>query len=222
MITDYKLCDYNGAANQEIFDLGSKTAEIKNGQNNVTIAYYDSLINAQNQTGALPNFYPNTINPQKIWINIKDTVTGCNTTSSFNLIVNPLPLANTPPTIFQCSNGVVLTALFNLTINENAVTGAIPGVTVWYYHSLLEAQNDSSRIATPQSYFGFDTEVIYIRVQNNSTLCYATTTQLLRVTQGPVAVTPTPLLYCDPNNDGFGVFDLNAATNEIAGGILPP
>ena len=61
-----------------------------------------------------------------------------------------------------------------------------------------------------------------MRVENTATGCYATTTQLLRVTQGPVAITPQPLHYCDPNNDGFGVFDLDSTINEISGGILPP
>ena len=37
-----------------------------------------------------------------------------------------------------------------------------------------------------------------------------------------MAITPQALQYCDPNNDGFGVFDLSSTINEIAGGILPP
>ena len=221
VITDYELCDFTAPANQEIFDLGTKTAEIANNQAGVTVTYYASLADAQGQTSPLANFYPNATNPQQIWINISDNTTGCNTTGTFNLIVNPLPTVFTPPTIFECSNGLVLTAEFDLTVNENTVTGGVPGLTVSYYHNPGDAQGATGAIPNPTTYNGYDTEIIYIRVEDAKG-CFATTTQLLRVTQGPVAVTPQPLQYCDPNNDGLGEFDLNDAINEIAGGVLPP
>ncbi|NMH23667.1 hypothetical protein, partial [Flavobacterium solisilvae] len=69
-------------------------------------------------------------------------------------------------------------------------------------------------ITPATAYLGNDNEIIHVRVQNIATGCYSTTTQLLRVTQGPTAVTPTPLERCDPNNDGFEVFDLTLATNQ--------
>ncbi|WP_264519734.1 choice-of-anchor L domain-containing protein [Flavobacterium sp. N1994] len=220
-ITDYLLCDINNPGDGvEVFDLGTKSLEVANGQLGVTVSYYETLADAQAQTNALPNFYSNISNPQKIWINISDNITGCNTTGFFNLIVNPLPVAVLPQPIFQCSNGISPTAVFNLTVNEGTVTGGVTGVTVTYYHSLADAQTLTNPIPTPQTYLGFDTEIVYIRVENNATGCYATTTQLLRVTQGPVAITPTPLQICDPNNDGFGTFNLTDATNEITG--TPP
>jgi hypothetical protein len=169
----------------------------------------------------LPNSHINTPNPQQIWINIRNNTTGCNTVSSFNLVVNPLPVVTVPPTIFQCSNGASTQALFDLTLNEAVVTGGVTGLTVSYYTTLANAQNETSPIATPLSYLGTDNELIYIRVENNTTGCYSTTTQLLRVTQGPVANTPLPLRYCDPDNDGFGVFNLEDTRAEISGGVWP-
>ena len=141
--------------------------------------------------------------------------------SSFNLVVNPLPLAITPEPIFQCSNGASTQAQFDLTINEVAVTGGASGMILTYYNTLADAQAGTSPIATPNNYTGTDNEIVYIRVVNVATGCFNTTTQLLRVTLGPVAVTPLPLHYCDPNNDGFGDFMLSDAINEIAGGSLP-
>ncbi|NMH23726.1 hypothetical protein, partial [Flavobacterium solisilvae] len=80
-------------------------------------------------------------NPQQIWINISDNVTGCNTVSSFNLVVNPLPLAVTPLPINECSTGSSITqAEFDLTVNENVITGGVPGMIVTYYNSLIDAQ----------------------------------------------------------------------------------
>ena len=36
--------------------------------------------------------------------------------------------------------------------------------------------------------------------------------------QAPIANTPLPLEYCDPDSDCFGVFDLDSTANEITGG----
>ncbi|NMH23905.1 beta strand repeat-containing protein, partial [Flavobacterium solisilvae] len=128
VITDYALCDYNNPGDEEeVFTLDTKTLEIANGQTGVTVTYYATQTDAQNQTNGLPNSYTNTSNPQQIWINISDNVTGCNTVSSFNLVINPLPLAVTPLPINECSTGSSITqAEFDLTVNENVITGGVP------------------------------------------------------------------------------------------------
>ena len=37
----------------------------------------------------------------------------------------------------------------------------------------------------------------------------------------PVIQNPTPLQYCDPNNDGFGAFDLTTKISEVLGALNP-
>ncbi|MBM6497849.1 hypothetical protein H9X54_000770, partial [Flavobacterium macrobrachii] len=106
--------------------------------------------------------------------------------------VNPLPLTAVPLPIFQCSNGAVTTATFDLTVNESVTTAGATGMIVSYYNTLVDAQTPSSIITTPLSYLGSDNETVYVRVEDSATGCYSVTTQLLRVTQGPVAITPTP------------------------------
>ncbi|MFC4511106.1 hypothetical protein ACFO28_12375, partial [Flavobacterium buctense] len=222
VILDYELCDYNTSGDEtEIFTLNSMDTEIANGQSNVTISYYLTQGDAQTSTSPLANAYPNISNPQQIWINIQNNTTGCFSVGSFNLVVNPIPPAITPEPIFQCSNGSTNQAEFDLTINEAVVTGNnTSGLTITYYNTLLDAQNEvtANAIQDPLAYLGTDNEIVYIRVEDNATGCYATTIQLLRVTEGPIAITPQALHYCDPNNDGFGVFDLDSTIVEIMGG----
>jgi len=222
VITDYELCDQNlvPGVGQEVFNLPTKTAEIANGLLGVTVNYYSNQPDAIAQTNPLPNLYTNTTSPQQIWINISNNATGCNSVSSFNLVVHPLPSAVAPPPMFECSNGVSNQALFNLSLNDPTASNGVPGVTVTYYNSLSDAQNETGAISST-SYLGTDNEIVYIRVENDATGCYATETILLRVTQGPLAVAPQPQQRCDPNNDGFEVFNLEDSTNEIAGGVLP-
>ena len=223
VITDYTLCDYtNPGDGVEVFTLNTKDTEIANNQVGVIVSYYDNQADATSQSNPLPNSYTNTPpSPEKIWINIKYNTTGCNSVSSFNLIVNPLPIANLPQDIIQCSNGATNQALFDLTINEGVVTGGNAGVSVTYFHSLADAQANQNSITTPATYIGTDGEQIIVKVTSISTGCFNTTTQILHVTLGPVANIPSPLHYCDPNNDGFGIFDLSTAIGQIAGSPLP-
>ena len=61
-------------------------------------------------------------------------------------------------------------------------------------------------------------QIIFVRVEDTNTGCYDTTTLELVVEQAPIAFTPQALRYCDPDNDGFGMFTLTDAENEITGG----
>ena len=69
VITDYALCDDNNppGVGQEIFTLNTKTAEIANGQANVTVSYYDSQPNATSQISPLPNSHKGSAQPLKAW-----------------------------------------------------------------------------------------------------------------------------------------------------------
>jgi large repetitive protein len=111
-------------------------------------------------------------------------------------------------------------APFNLTLNNPLVTGGASGYTVSYHETQAQA-DDLTSATLPTPYIGTDGQIVIVRVINNATGCYTTTTLQLNVTQGPVANTPTPLTYCDPNNDGFGEFNLADALNDISGGPTP-
>ena len=80
-----------------------------------------------------------------------------------------------------------------------------------------DAEAEENPLAIPYTNIS-DPQTIYVRVEDIETGCYDTTTLVLDVQQAPAANTPTPLYYCDPDNDGFGIFDLTEAYNEITGG----
>ncbi|WP_298307986.1 T9SS type B sorting domain-containing protein [Flavobacterium sp.] len=228
VITDYELCDVTAPAADgiEIFTLNSKSVEIANGLSlaNFTINYYLTQADAIAYTTSptLPNLYPNaTPNLQTIWFNISNNTTGCNSVGSFNLVVNPLPQVVAPAPMFECSNGAVMTAEFDLNLNNNAITAGIAGVVVTYHLSLAEANLGINDLVIPYTNIT-NPQVVWVRVEDTTTGCFDTTSLQLNVTQGPIANNPTPLQICDPNNDGFGVFDLSLATSQIVGGVLPP
>ncbi|MFB9090450.1 beta strand repeat-containing protein, partial [Flavobacterium paronense] len=207
---------------------GSTTVITFNGTPNAVVTYtVDSGVNQTivlDGTGVATITTP-TLTSSSIYSLVDVTSPGIlvcsqSLTDSAIVTVNPLPSVTVAPTLFECSNGSSPTAEFDLTINEGTVTNGVTGLIVTYYNTLSAAQAGSPSIGSPSTYIGTDNEVVYIRVENSLTGCYSTTTQLLRVTQGPVAITPLPLHYCDPNNDGYGVFDLDSTSNEITG--TPP
>ena len=70
--------------------------------------------------------------------------------------------------------------------------------------------NNYTNISNPQT--------IYVRVYDLISNCSATTSLLLSVIYAPSATSPPDLEYCDPDADGFGVFDLTSYNDIISQG----
>ena len=130
---------------------------------------------------------------------------------------NPIVVAPTPYRL--CDDGVAdgFTE-FDLTVKIPEITGGAGDVSVSFHLTLADA--DTGAAPLPALYTNVtNPQTVYVRVESVTTGCYATTTLELEVLDAPAAVTPTPLEYCDPDNDGFGVFNLEDATVEITGGV---
>ncbi|MDP2161055.1 MAG: hypothetical protein Q8K02_11270, partial [Flavobacterium sp.] len=216
-IADYELCDYdNPGDGVEVFDLTTMYNQITNNQPGLTLTYaYDN--GGVLTTIGTPNAFANTTpGEQTIFVTAENTF-GCTTTTQFNVVVNPLPTVTAPDPLFVCSEGSnTETGLFNLSIRNPQITGGLTGFTVSYHLTLNDAIQEIGALPIP--YDGFNGQVVYVRVENNDTGCFTTTTLQLNVVPGPVANTPTPLTYCDPNNDNIGIFDLTSVANQVTGG----
>ncbi|RKE88079.1 T9SS type B sorting domain-containing protein, partial [Ichthyenterobacterium magnum] len=105
----------------------------------------------------------------------------------------------------------------DLTLKNLEITGNNPDYSVSYYLTQVDAETAMNPLAIPYTNTS-NGQMIYVRVQDVNTGCYATTTLVLVVEQAPVANTPTALDYCDPDSDGFGVFMLTDRDIEITGG----
>ena len=105
----------------------------------------------------------------------------------------------------------------DLTVRDAEASGGNPLYTVTYHLTPGDAQTGDSPLPVPYTNVS-NPQTVYVRVVDTSTGCYDTTELLLQVEQAPVATVPSPLEYCDPNNDGFGEFDLTDAEAEVTGG----
>jgi gliding motility-associated-like protein len=214
-----ELCDVtNPGDGVESFDLSIKDTEIINGQTDVTISYYPSETDAIAGTNQILGLYDNLSNPQTVVAVLTNTITGCRSNVPFELVVNPLPQFVVPTALEVCDDGVPdgITSI-DLTLKDSEISGGNTSYVVTYYETQADA--DLAQNALPIPYTNtVNNQIVVVRIEDSNTGCYDTTTLELVVQQAPIAFAPQPLLYCDPDNDGFGFFDLTAADAEITGG----
>lgn len=214
-----ETCDDVGNDGLAQFNLDSQTASILNGASGITVTYHVSLTDAENDNAPLTSPYLNTGNNQTIYVRAEnDLNTNCIATTSFNLIVNPLPTLIAPTALVVCddntSDGITE---IDLSIKNGEITGGNPNYSVAYYASLFDAENQNG--ALPLLYTNTSNpQTIFVNVTDTTTGCSTITTLELEVEQAPVAFSPTPLELCDPDSDGFGEFDLTSKDDEITGG----
>ena len=85
-IQDYKTCS---TTNIGIFDLNSIRSLINPDLVNNTITFHSTFANSIDNVAPLANFIANSSNPQTIYVRVTNNVSGCYSTTSFKLIVNP-------------------------------------------------------------------------------------------------------------------------------------
>ncbi|MDN3493980.1 PKD domain-containing protein, partial [Winogradskyella bathintestinalis] len=216
-------CDDISGDGIEDFDLSTQEAAILGGQDPAiyNVTFHSTQAGAADNQDLLPTIYTNTSSPNQdtIYVRVEDPAyPDCYGTTSFNLIVNPLPTAITPTALEVCDDGTPdgLTEM-DLSLKNSEITGNNSNYAVSYYETLADAQTDTA--ALPMLYTNLSNgQTVFARVQDSNTGCYTTTTLELLVEQAPIAFMPQPLRYCDPDNDGFGLFTLTDVDDEITGG----
>ncbi|WP_396144302.1 T9SS type A sorting domain-containing protein [Flavobacterium sp.] len=193
--TNYEVCDNNNDGTSCLFVLNTKDAEITT-QANLTITYHLTPTSAQTGANPIPNTTPycNITNPQTIYPRIfNPAAPTCASTTSFQLVVNPKPVANHPVAYHVCDDNTDGIQTFNLTavVTPQVLGATLPAAnyTITYFTSLTNAQAGTPFI-NPANAFVTTTTTLWIRVQNNATGCYDIITESLVV--DPL---PTTLLF---------------------------
>ena len=217
---DIELCDStndgdgsNGIA--QSFDLESQTPIILGTQNSADykVTYHLSKTDANSGNNPQSSLFTNTIRDlQTIYVRVTDNKTSCFTDhNSFNVIVNPIPIANFVTDIEICDDNSDGSARngFSQSINLQGQTDEILGTqdptiySVTYHHSLLEAQNGSNVLSTPYSNTIPYKETIYIRIYNSLTMCVNDISNFqVIVNPEPTFTAVSNLSYCDNDLDG--------------------
>ena len=137
-----------------------------------------------------------TINTHTFYTRIQNEITSCFITSSFNVIVYPNPIAYAPIDLELCDDDDDEIAEFNLSNNTANILGNQSGsnFTVSYFETLENSENGESPLNT--YYLAFNEQIIYARVENNSTGCYEITQFQTIVHPLPIVDIPDQLTLC--------------------------
>lgn len=228
-ISDFKLCDDaadgSDTNGQTTFNLTSKTTEILNGQSNVTVTYHILQNDATTGNNAILTY---TGSDKIIYVRLFNTLTNCYNTTSFNVVVTPLPVLNiTIPPLKQCDDDTDAITDFNLT-EANSSLSTQTNLTFKYFLTQSDAQNNTGQITNETAYNSPNNGIVWARIENSSG-CARTTpiTLIVSATQIPATFQKIVLEQCDdfidlsdPDDDGIDYFDLNEATNDPVNGIL--
>ena len=207
------VCDGPGSDGVEEFDLDALTASLGLGADFV-VSYYTSTDDANQALNPVSSPYSSA--GETLIIRIEDATAandgflGCRQLSEVELVVNERPAVNQPADFIVCDDqdgNVDGETQFDLTsINDEVSTST--DVTITYHASQEDADSNTAPLASPYTSSG---ETIYVRVEDNNSGCYETTSFNLEVNLSPLAsFDPTIEYEVCPN-----------ATVPITIGIVP-
>ncbi|MBV1925166.1 MAG: hypothetical protein KUG49_01490 [Dokdonia sp.] len=219
------------------FNLNQNLAVLLDGQDGTVfrVSYHTSMMDATDDVGEIPS--ARTSGGETIWARLDNNGFGasgpasdCFEIVSFDLIVNPNPMAITPPDMEACDGDndqfvPFLQAAF--TAQTLLITGGDPTLTVNYYLTASDADNAPLGLEidlTLPSYTNVDpmVQTLHARVEDIATGCYDTVVFNLVVLPTPTPETmPLPYALCDTNADGVEIFDLTSREIEILNGLDP-
>ena len=197
---DLILCDVDNDGFSD-FDLESQTAEVLGAQDptQFNVSYHDSLADAEANTNTLISPYTSsTQTAQTIFVRVTDLTTNNYTITSFNIIVNELPIANIVSDIEVCddvtdgddTNGFVQN--FDLESQTAEVLGAQDPTqfNVSYHDSQADAEANTNTLSSPYANSTHTVQTIFVRITNTETGCFTTNDFSLIVNNCSTALTP--------------------------------
>ena len=213
---DIMLCDINNNGIRE-FDLSSNDDLVANSNPDATVTYHTSLENAENGQSPVGPLYENQVpyESETIWARLEIAGENC-----FDIIPFTIGIFNFEeyPDITVCDpESENSLTVFDLTVNENMISGGNANVIFTYYASEADLANNNP-IAAPESYMSIiNPQTIYLTISNPVTGCFETQEFDIHNT-ALTAGEPEDLFLCDTNLNGFQVFNLTENTNLINSG----
>ncbi len=219
---DLTLCEEEGNT-AYFFDLTNNTAAIIGSQSDVTIAFFTTLLDAQNNTNPLPNAtnYQATSNPQTIYARVSNTTDDSFDISSFQLQVLDTPVAMSNIVLEACElNGNGFSTFDLMEANELLISPSV-NFTITYYETEDEAISQDNPLPFTYSNTTQFNQTIYARIQNTSN-CFVVTPLILTVTNTPnINENISTLFACETNDSGAALVDLTIKNTEILNGEDP-
>ncbi len=217
-IPDMVQCDSNldgsDTNGTEIFDLTQHESILLNGSNTMDFQVnYFTDAGFTNPILTPTTFTTTTPNEQTIYVRMNNVLdTSCFTETSFQLVVNELPIIQDNVTFRNCDEDGVPDGFtdYNLTeINDVITNGNSLGLNITYHLSLIDAEASANTV-NPVPFNNSTANTVYARVENAEG-CHRVSTIDLQVSTTSFTIGfMAELEVCDDdlNNDGFNIFNL--------------
>ena len=180
-IASYEVC-----ANAENYvDLSDIDLALLEDTFNVLVSYHATEADAEANIGAISTDYTYTNTVETLFARVEYSTTGCYAVHSFQLVVNPLPIANQPNDLVACDDDFDGLLEFDLSAQDTAVLGNQNpnGYSVSYFSSENDAVENINILDV--EHVAFDGEVIFVRIENLATGCFDITQFSIVVNQLP-------------------------------------
>lgn len=212
-INNIYACDDDNDGITE-FDISNIESTILDGQTGMEIIFFRE--NGSQLPNPMPNSILNTVPYQEtVTARVTNTNTSCFQEFSFDLIVNPLPIANSLNILFGCDdNNDGISEYFETSTIESQVLNGQTGMLVSYFDQ--NANQLSNPLPNPFTNSNPFNEVITIRVTDLNSTCYAETTLQLQTVTQPNINQPDNLFACDQGS-GYAEFDTSTIEEQIIG-----
>ncbi|WP_397363253.1 T9SS type A sorting domain-containing protein [Olleya sp. R77988] len=208
------------------FDLTTKDNEITGGNPDYTVSYHETQTDAYSNTNALTSPYTNIANPQTVYVRVEDLVSGCYSTVTLDLVVNPqnASFQVNPATLESCNdNNATGNIMFDLTIANPDILGNLNpnDYSIVYYEIYDDALLQTNPIANATAYnYSPNIPIVYAGVTEIATGNYVMTTIDLLLIDPPIANFDLDSSICDgetiilnPNLDPNFVYQWNTGEN---------
>jgi large repetitive protein len=207
-----------------------------NDGDNITLTFYETEQNAIDELLPIqnPQNYTNeTPEEETLWVVATNTLTGCKgNPQPFTIYIVPSPvdpdMLDSLPDLVLCdedANDQDFTTVFDLTQQDDVIETALEAeegeLTITYFTTVEDAEAGAPMITSPVTYTGTDGQVIYVRIENNTSECHNVLSFVLQVGRPLELTTPPMFTVCNtelPNtNPQTEVFDLTTQNNTILG-----
>ncbi len=203
-------------------DLNVANDQIINGNTALFVTYHYSQPEADLGINPIFSPYYNFNASETLFVRIYDPNTGCFSTTTISVEFQNSPEINQENQwINACEQDVDGFEDFDLTSVIDNVLQGLTGLTVSFHESLFDAQNNLNPIADPENYQNTvpNFQVIYIRVQDETTGCYAITALELHSNIIQSGFDFEAFSVCDDDsNNGIEDFDLVEVEDALEDG----
>ena len=212
-VRDFALCDVNNDGING-FDLINVAGSIMNDIEDLTVIFYETETDRDNQINPIDNSQPYvpTSNPQTIYISISSPT--CLEFETIDLIVNPIIEFESIGTVTVCDSDQDGFTSIELANFDSLITEGQSEFTVTYFVNEDDANSNSN--ALPAFYTNISNpQTLYTRITYTVTGCSDVNDFEILILEAPLSSTPSNIIICDNDQDAISVVDLTSVIPEL-------